>query len=273
MRHAVVSPGSRSTPFLLALLRESSVSLHKVIDERSAGFVGLGIARASQRPVLLLCTSGTAAANYLPAIVEANISGVPLIVLTADRPIEAQNARAPQTIDQNHLYGGQVRSFVELGEFCTSAAALRAFRRLVSTAIQTATGPNPGPVHLNARARKPLQACEPGSDEDLEFQELVISLLRDCSKEVIAGESAPEPAMLQGIAAQCAQTRRGLIVCGFDAEQPGLDAEELANFARITGYPVWLDVSHPLRWSLSSNPFGSDNTLRGPPLGLHPIRR
>ncbi len=251
VRHAVVSPGSRSTPFLMALLREDAVRLHPIIDERSAGFVGIGIARASASPVLLLCTSGTAAANYLPAIVEANIAGIPLVVLTADRPVEAQEARSPQTIDQNRLYGNNVRSFFDLGEAPTNTTALRGIRRLVSTAVRTATGPNPGPVHLNARARKPLHACEPSSDEERLLHELVISLLQDCPEEIM-GESSPNPELLAGITAACTQKRRGLIVCGFDAGRPPLEPEALAHFARATGYPVWLDVSHPLRWSSTS---------------------
>ena len=249
IRHAVVSPGSRSTPFLTALLAETSVLLHPIIDERSAGFIGIGLARASGKPVLLLCTSGTAAANYHPAVVEADLAGVPLVILTADRPFDAQHASCPQTIDQNQLYGNHVRAYFELGEAPSAPDALRSFRRLLMSALQLATGPSPGPVHLNARAHKPLQACEPGDDNDRTIQRTVRALLREKYPSAILGEASPDARSMQAVAADCVQTRRGLIVCGFDAETPALDPEELAQFARATGFPVWLDVTHPLRWA------------------------
>lgn len=248
VRHAVVSPGSRSTPFLSALLLEKSVTVHLVIDERSAGFVGIGLARASVSPVLLLCTSGTAAANYLPSIVEASQAGVPLIALTADRPIDAQHARAPQTIDQTHMYGHHVRRFFELGEATTAGQSLRGFRRLVSSAVQIACGPNSGPVHLNARARRPLQPCLPQDDKARALECEVTALLREAHPSMIEGKASPEPEQLKLLAAECVQSRKGLIVCGFDAHTPALDPDVLAQFAKATGYPVWLDVSHPLRW-------------------------
>ncbi|MGI8460895.1 MAG: thiamine pyrophosphate-binding protein, partial [Solirubrobacterales bacterium] len=112
---AVLSPGSRSTPLALALWRERSIETHVVLDERSAGFVALGAAQAAGLPVAILCTSGSAAANLHPAIVEADEAGVPLIVLTADRPPELRGIGAGQTIDQIKLYGASVRWFCELG--------------------------------------------------------------------------------------------------------------------------------------------------------------
>ncbi len=247
--HAVVSPGSRLTPLLLALLSEPNVRVHSVIDERSAGFVGIGLARVLKNPVLLLCTSGTAAANYLPAIVEADQSGVPLIVLTADRTIDAQNARSPQTTDQTQLYGTHVRGYFELGEAAVTCETLRSFRRLLMSAVQVALTPHPGPVQLNARARKPLQPCLPADTEDRTLEGALQALLGDETPRWIAGEPAPDPTELQELAQMCQMYRRGLVVCGYDAEAPSLDPEALAKFAGATGYPVWLDVAHPLRWN------------------------
>jgi 2-succinyl-5-enolpyruvyl-6-hydroxy-3-cyclohexene-1-carboxylate synthase len=248
IRHAVVSPGSRSTPFVTALLEEKSIELHVAIDERSAGFIGIGLARGTSRPTLLVCTSGTAAANYLPAIVEANLAGVPLVVLTADRPLEVQHSSAPQTMDQNRLYGTHVRRFVDLGEGPMTVRALRGFRRLVLDAVQVASGPHPGPVHINARARQPLEPASPIDGQDRDLDQCVDALLEETCPLAIPSESAPSLGHLEPIAAACASTRRGLVLCGFDARADGLDPESLALFAQATGYPVWLDPSHPLRW-------------------------
>ncbi len=115
VRYAVLSPGSRSTPVALALDREPAIEVEIVLDERSAGFVGLGIALATGEPVALACTSGSAAANLHPAIAEADLAGVPLIALTSDRPPELRGIGAGQTIDQIGLYGSAVRWFCEVG--------------------------------------------------------------------------------------------------------------------------------------------------------------
>lgn len=252
IEHAVVCPGSRSTPVVAALLGQKSIKIHSAIDERSAGYLGLGLARGSSSPVLLVCTSGTAAANLLPAIVEANLSGVPLVVLTADRPLELQFAHAPQTIDQTQLYGHQVRRFVELGEGPNNERALRGFRRLLLDAVQSAIAPHPGPVHLNFRARKPLEPTEPKDADDRSLDDAVRALVDEAHCWVAPGEVLCNRANLEPIAATCARNRRGLILCGFDAQSPVLDPEALAHFARVTGFPVWLDPSHPLRWQQSA---------------------
>jgi 2-succinyl-5-enolpyruvyl-6-hydroxy-3-cyclohexene-1-carboxylate synthase len=248
IEHAVVCPGSRSTPVVAALLEQNSIKIHSAIDERSAGYLGLGLARGSSRPVLLVCTSGTAAANLFPAIVEANLSGVPLVVLTADRPLELQFAHAPQAIDQTQLYGHHVRRFVELGEGPNNERSLRGFRRLLLDAVQSAIGPHPGPVHLNFRARKPLEPSDPKDADDRSLDAGVRSLVDESHCWVAPAEMQCSQANLEPIATTCATNRRGLILCGFDAQSPALDPEALAHFARVTGFPIWLDPSHPLRW-------------------------
>ena len=115
VRDAVLSPGSRSTPFVLAACRCERLRLHDVIDERAAAFYALGQARASGRPSLLICTSGTAPAHYLPAVIEAGLAGLPLVILSADRPFELQGCAAPQTVDQIKLFSGHARGYFELG--------------------------------------------------------------------------------------------------------------------------------------------------------------
>lgn len=155
VRHAVVAPGSRSTPMALALAERSEIQLHVVHDERSAAFVALGIGSVRELPdhgpALLLCTSGTAAANFSPAVVEAGLSEVPLIVLTADRPEELRGVGAPQTIDQIELFGRHVRWFTDAA--VPDAAEAQTWRPLAGEAWSRATS---GPVQLNLPFREPL---------------------------------------------------------------------------------------------------------------------
>lgn len=159
MTDAVLAPGSRSAPLALALhaaAEAGRVRLHVRIDERSASFLGLGLAKRSGRPVALVCTSGTAAANFHPAVIEAHESGVPLIVITADRPPELRDTGANQTIDQVKLYGTAVRWSTEIGVPENRPGMVAYWRSLVSRAWGLAQAPAPGPVHLNAAFREPL---------------------------------------------------------------------------------------------------------------------
>src|SRR2546423_7086759 len=158
MRHAVLSPGSRSTPLAVALWRQPAIEVSVIVDERSAGFFALGAAQATGRPVAMLCTSGTAAANLHPAVAEADESGLPLIVLTADRPPELRGIGAGQTIDQLKLYGSAVRWFCEVGTHDADDAGLLHYRSVACRAYAAARGdPRPGPVHLNLAWRDPLR--------------------------------------------------------------------------------------------------------------------
>jgi 2-succinyl-5-enolpyruvyl-6-hydroxy-3-cyclohexene-1-carboxylate synthase len=157
MTDACTSPGSRSTPLVLALARHPHLRAHSHIDERSSGFFAIGAAKASGRPVALACTSGTAAANYAPAVIEAAEARVPLIVLTADRPPELREIGAGQTIDQIKLYGGSVRWFFEVGNHEPSDERIAWIRALACRAYAIAAdAERPGPVHLNWPLREPL---------------------------------------------------------------------------------------------------------------------
>ncbi len=161
LRDVVISPGSRSTPLVLAfesLRREGSdVRLHPVIDERSAGFLALGIARGSGVAAALVCTSGTAAGHYLPAVMEAAETGVPMVVLTANRPKDLLGSGANQTTPQHALFGAHLRAFADLGEAGGEPRRLRAMARRGAWAMAVAQGER-GPVHLDLGLRKPFEA-------------------------------------------------------------------------------------------------------------------
>ncbi|HEX3616096.1 MAG TPA: 2-succinyl-5-enolpyruvyl-6-hydroxy-3-cyclohexene-1-carboxylic-acid synthase [Solirubrobacteraceae bacterium] len=161
MEHACTCPGSRNTPIVLSIANEARLQAWSHIDERSAGFFALGAAKASGRPVAVTCTSGTAVANLLPAVIEAHEAGVPLILLTADRPPELRDVGAGQTIDQIKLYGDAVKLFVELGVPDAGAERLRWVRALACRAYWTAVSGRPGPVHINIPLREPLVLEQP----------------------------------------------------------------------------------------------------------------
>ena len=156
MTHAVICPGSRSTPLALALAARPEVQLHIRLDERSAAFVALGASRALAVPVPILVTSGTAAAELHAAVAEADLSGISLLVVTADRPAELHDVRAPQTLIQHGLFGDAVRAMIDPGVPVASTMAV--WRSIAARAWLTARGGvvDPGPVHLNLQFREPL---------------------------------------------------------------------------------------------------------------------
>jgi 2-succinyl-5-enolpyruvyl-6-hydroxy-3-cyclohexene-1-carboxylate synthase len=165
--HMCMTPGSRSTPIALAAARHPGITLHVHIDERSSAFFGLGIAAASGKPVAMFCTSGTAAANHFPAVVEACMARVPIIVMTADRPPELHGVGANQTIDQQHLFGGFVKWFCDTGVPIGGEDERHRWASVGVDAITHAIRfPPPGPVHLNLPFREPLMPSGPGPGPD-----------------------------------------------------------------------------------------------------------
>jgi 2-succinyl-5-enolpyruvyl-6-hydroxy-3-cyclohexene-1-carboxylate synthase len=164
---ACTSPGSRSTPLVLTLARQPGLECWSHVDERVAGFFAVGVAKQTGRPAAVACTSGTAAAHYLPAVIEAREARVPLIVLTADRPPELRDVGAGQTIDQLKLYGSAAKWFFEVGTHAATPERLRWIRQLAFRAYETTVGGRPGPVHLNFPLREPLvldEALPPAED-------------------------------------------------------------------------------------------------------------
>src|SRR3954468_3633705 len=156
LREACTSPGSRSTPLVLSLARDPRIRSTSHIDERSAAFFALGLAKATGIPAAVACTSGTAAANYAPAVIEAHEARVPLLVLTADRPPELRDVGAGQTVDQVKLYGSAAKWYLEVDDHPASPPRVRWLRQLACRAVGTAVEGRPGPVHLNFAFREPL---------------------------------------------------------------------------------------------------------------------
>jgi len=227
VEHACTSPGSRSTPLVLALAREPRLHAHSHVDERSSGFFALGLAKATGAPVALTCTSGTAAANLLPAVIEASEACVPLVVLSADRPAELREVGAGQTIDQIKLYGGAVRWFFEVGNHPATAERERWIRALACRALAAAAGPRPGPVHLNWGLREPLVPAEPAAP---------LTAGRPGGRPWVAVRSAPAAPVELGPLVGGA--RRGVIVAG--RNDAGL-APQLPALAEACGYPLLAD--------------------------------
>jgi len=253
VRDLWVSPGSRSTPFTWAALRTEGLILRSVIDERSAAFLALGHARITGRPCALLCTSGSAAANYFPAVVEASLAHLPLVLLTADRPLDVQHSAAAQTIDQTKLYGEHVRAFFDLGLPEAAPSALLGLRRLVAQAVATARGPLPGPVHLNLRARKPLEPALAVSEAERALSQTVSQLLaRPIARHAPIAGLANEAVL--ATARTVREAASGCIVVGpLPAYSKNL-AEPIGELSRLTGFPIFAEASSQLRFALADHP-------------------
>jgi 2-succinyl-5-enolpyruvyl-6-hydroxy-3-cyclohexene-1-carboxylate synthase len=246
LRHAVLSPGSRSTPLAVALWRQPEIEVSVIVDERSAAFFALGAAQASGAPVAMLCTSGTAAANYHPAICEADESGLPLIALTADRPPELRGIGAGQTIDQVKLYGAAVRWFCEVGTHEADDAGLLHYRSVACRALEAACGePRPGPVHLNLPWREPLApvpvegavtATDPLALQGRGTRPLTA---------VTAIDLEPSAFLLDEVAGHIGDAIAGVIVAGRQLD-PEL-REPLAHLAKASGFPILAEPTSQLR--------------------------
>ena len=261
IREAVVCPGSRSTPLALALAAHDGLTVRVLLDERSAGFFALGMARTAGRAVVLLGTSGTAVVNFAPAVVEAFQSRVPLIVLTADRPVELRDRGAPQTIDQVGLYGRHVKWATELPLPDAAPETLAHVRSVAGRAVAVAmTGPA-GPVHINAPFREPLiPSGDLGAWPDLAgavsmapFADATVGLRRLADIDIAR------------IAGRIAATPRGLIVAGPTTTSSSTDP--IARLAAAASYPILADPLSGLRTgphdrSLSVNIFDDNGGAR-----------
>ncbi len=235
MREACTSPGSRSTPLVLSLVREPRLRSTSHIDERCGGFFALGLAKVTGLPVALACTSGTAAANYMPAVIEAHEARVPLIVLTADRPPELRDVGAGQTIDQIKLYGGAAKWFREVDDQPATPERLRWLRGLACRAFWTALEGRPGPVHLNFSLREPLVLDRPLPEEEPGGGGRPDG--RPWVRRIGVAGAGEAIGALDEIADALERRPRALVVAGRAERDPLLGAA-IARFAERAGLPL-----------------------------------
>ncbi len=257
VRSAVVSPGSRSTPLALC---SQVLSQAVVLDERSAGFVALGMAKATRTPVVLICTSGTAAANYLPAVVEAAHAGVPLLVLTADRPMSVRQWGASQTIDQSRLYGDHAGWFSEV--IAPAGNVARAGSLLAQRAFARAS--RGAPVHLNWPLDKPLEPpndfvvdeagweagmeADMGTDADADFGARAADAAANAAADAVAAKKLSKQVGQRGV----------LVVGGCDLDEPA--AQAVVRFAEAAGWPILSEATSGLRFGAGGSDTASTNT-------------
>ncbi|ATP41534.1 2-succinyl-5-enolpyruvyl-6-hydroxy-3-cyclohexene-1-carboxylic-acid synthase [Solibacillus sp. R5-41] len=233
VKNVVVSPGSRSTPLAYAFASTEALQLHRQVDERAASFYALGLAKSTAEPVVLLCTSGTAAANYYPAIIEAKYARIPLIILTADRPHELREVGAPQTINQVRIYGENVKWSVEFPIPDDAPQTLPFIERHTVRAVNIAMTAPYGPVHLNIPFREPLL---------IDFQE---NLPKSIFTRSFISELAPSKIAISELSQVINQTRTGMIIVG---ELPlGTDTSYLWDFVRKVQWPVLIESLSNLR--------------------------
>ncbi|WP_338728393.1 2-succinyl-5-enolpyruvyl-6-hydroxy-3-cyclohexene-1-carboxylic-acid synthase [Haladaptatus sp. DJG-WS-42] len=244
-----IAPGSRSTPLTVAFSRHPDIRVFSHLDERSAAYFALGRAKRTGRPTPLVCTSGTAAANFHPAIIEASQARVPMLVLTADRPPELRDSGANQTIDQEKLYGSAVRWYRDLPEPAVEDRKLRSLRTDCARAVAEAEGTHPGPVHLNVPFRKPLDPIEVPGDVPDGFEEeypLATAGRDGPFVEVAEGRPTLDATTRDELVETFEQAERGLIVIGPDDHGPAPTA--IGALADATGFPVLADPLSRVRW-------------------------
>jgi 2-succinyl-5-enolpyruvyl-6-hydroxy-3-cyclohexene-1-carboxylate synthase len=247
----VVSPGSRSTPLTVAAARNAKLEAIPVLDERSAGFFALGLAKRTRKPVALVCTSGSAAANYYPAIVEASMSGTPLLVLTADRPPELRDCTSGQTIDQFKLFGEYARAFYEIALPDISDSMLAYLRQTLVHAVNRSLGGDPGPVQLNFPFRDPLAPVDGGEVVTPAVLERAATVsTRPC--ELVATGAQFDVVAVERLSSH----QRGLIVVGSLNPRDGDEsfADAITMLSQKLGWPVFCDVLNPLRGHARENP-------------------
>ncbi|MEB2280831.1 2-succinyl-5-enolpyruvyl-6-hydroxy-3-cyclohexene-1-carboxylic-acid synthase [Lysinibacillus xylanilyticus] len=236
VENVVVSPGSRSTPLAYAFASTKQLHMYRQVDERSAAFFALGIAKATAKPVVLLCTSGTAAANYFPAIVEASYARVPLIVITADRPHELREVGAPQAINQPNLYGTNVKWSVDFPLADGAAPTLPFIERHTARAVAVAMSAPFGPVHINVPFREPLL---------IDFQEELPEVI---FKHSSMGQLVPSKETQQELSEILCATKRGFIIIGELAL--GTDLTTMWEFIRQLKWPVIVESLSNMRSSV-----------------------
>ena len=266
LKEVCLAPGSRSTPLVLAFAKHPDIKVYTHLDERSAGFFALGLAKASGHPAALVCTSGTAAANFFPSVIEAHQSGVPLLVLSADRPFELRDSGANQSIDQVRLYGNFALWSVDvaLPEAQPEAVFVRSLRTLAARAYATASGPRPGVVHLNLPFRKPLEPTSVPSD--LTEPPPGASGRAEVFTKVLHPSPKLEQNEFKTLARAISNCKSGIIICGVDSPRDQTFRRALDDFSKQSGFPIFADSASGLRFSEFETLSGFDSYLATNPL-------
>ncbi len=245
LQTAVIAPGSRSTPLVLAAVDHEDLTTRSHLDERSAAYYALGLSKSTQHPTAVITTSGTATANLLPAAIEAHESRVPLVLLTADRPAELRDSGANQTIDQTGLYGEFVQWEQTIGDATLDPHRLRSLRATGARAIAEAQGPPAGAVHLNCPFRKPLEP--PSMEARTHAHELAVGETPAVSRTT----GRPDSTSLQSVVEQIETSTTGLIVVG-PARLDEETATVVRSFGETVSYPILADPASGLRFQAGS---------------------
>jgi len=274
VRHLVMSPGARSMPLALALEAEPALQAHVVIDERDAAFFALGIARATGTPAAVLSTSGTAPAHWLPAILEASASRLPLVLLSADRPWEQQAAGAAQTIAQLPLFEPHVRATYEVGEAHPSARALASTARIAARAVASTHWPDPGPVHVNLRYRRPLEPRQQSpEDSGGGWQQTWERLLESGPAHVHRSNQTPSEDMVALLAKRISDARRPIVLVGPQLGPLDVSARlgvALDRLWKLTGMPILAESTSDTRYGAETPRIGAFDTFLRVPHVLPP---
>ena len=268
VRELCLSPGSRSAPIALAAHADDRIAVSVHTDERCAGFFALGLARAAGRPVALSCTSGSAGANYLPAVIEAAHSQIPLVVLTADRPAELLDSGAPQTMDQHRLFGSFVRFSQAISAPRADAGWLRWLRTRVGRAVEAATGPNAGPVHFDLHFDEPLTAAHIPGDVPPDLAQADPDGVLGRAEGPLAPWShpiatAPRDALTH-LGDLLAGAHRPVVVAGPGAARDAAEAQSILGLAMLIGAPLLADPLSGMRRPIAPIVTGYDAFLRDP---------
>jgi 2-succinyl-5-enolpyruvyl-6-hydroxy-3-cyclohexene-1-carboxylate synthase len=251
VKYACISPGSRSTPLTYAITTNKKIKSFAIIDERSSGFFALGLAKTTKTPVVLVCTSGTAAAEFYPAIIEAYQSKVPLIICTADRPPELQNVGANQTINQNNIYKNHIRWFVDAGLPQVNKSGLNKILTIARKAILESFIVQLGPVHINFPFKEPF---EPASFTE-EIENDLLASVKNKSKSLLKitkSNSKIDQKILKQISDKLNSQTKGIIVVGLDNYSKGFFSA-LSRLSQMISFPIFADAASSMRFAYKEN--------------------
>ncbi|MGD1711989.1 2-succinyl-5-enolpyruvyl-6-hydroxy-3-cyclohexene-1-carboxylic-acid synthase [Dapis sp. BLCC M172] len=250
---AIISPGSRSTPLTFAFATHSKIETIPILDERSAAFFALGIAKKNHKPVVIVCTSGTAVANFYPAIIEAKESRIPLLVLTADRPPELRNCHAGQTIDQVKIYGNYPNWQIELSLPSVELKRLEYLRQTVIYGWEKTCFPKPGPVHFNIPFRDPLSPIP--QPEAIALESKFSQNFFAAVKPICTTEFIPNFDLIELLKNQL-KYQQGIIIAGLaQPEKPEVYCQAIAKISQTLNFPVLAEGLSPLRNYSQLNPY------------------